>query len=136
MNTNQKSLGKRILIVDDHEEILTFVRSILESEGYIVDTAVSGSNALPILVDNRYDLIISDINMPYIDGEGLLDVCNKKFKGSPVILMTGKPDYSHAVKLIKKGAFDYIVKPFSCDEMINKVHEAISESEKQTLAIS
>lgn len=121
----------RLLIVDDQEEILLLIKDILTNEGYLIDTATSGSNALPLLVDNKYDLIISDINMPHLNGEELLNICNKQFQDSPIILITGQPDFNDAVQLIKKGAVDYIGKPFTPAELIKKAEDAIKSSEKK-----
>ena len=134
MDTNKIETQRRLLIVDDNEQIILLLRDLLENEEYIVDTAISGSNALPMLIDHTYDLIISDINMPYLDGKELLKICNKKFKDSSVMLMTGVPNYDDAVQLIKKGAIDYISKPFTTEALLSKVKEAIKLSDERKIA--
>ena len=127
-----KIIQPKILLVDDEEELATILKNTLEFKSkYQVDIARSGSHALPMLVETEYDLIISDINMPNLNGKRLLEVVNKKFPNTPVILITGKPDYEDAVNLLKKGALDYIGKPFTSEGLLQKVEEALKAAKER-----
>lgn len=134
MGSDSKQNSYRLLIVEDDEMAGTFMRTLLRREGYEADIAVNGSNALPMLVDTHYDLVLSDINMPFLDGKQLLDVCRKKFKNIPVILITGDPDYRDAVELLKQGAVDYIGKPLDALVLLQKIKDALLQAAERKLS--
>lgn len=126
--TETLNSSSRLLVVDDDKDILFILKYLLEKRGYIVDSAVSGTNALPFLAENKYDLVISDIVMPHLNGKQLLTVCQNKFENTPVIFLTGQPDFNDAVDLIKQGAADYICKPFAKDELLKKIEQVIKKT--------
>lgn len=110
----------RILIVDDEERIRRLLKMYLEREGYIVEEAENGVQAVEKALTTDYHLIILDIMMPEMDG---LEACTtiREKKSIPIILLTAKGEESNRVEGFEKGTDDYIVKPFSPREVILRV---------------
>lgn len=112
-----RNISYRILVVDDEESMRDFLAILLRRDGYRVDTAVDGQQAVAHLREQAYDLIISDIKMPRLDGFGLLDYVNERCPGTAMIMITAFSTTEQAVEAMKKGAYDYITKPFKNDEI-------------------
>ncbi|MCU0722868.1 MAG: response regulator [Planctomycetes bacterium] len=115
--------GKKILVVDDSETIRTLLKGELAKRGYAVHTAENGSEGLKKAVDLGPDLIISDINMPEVDG---WEFCwlvrkNEKIRHIPVIFLTDRDEVSDRVRGLEIGAEDYITKPFQVNELVNRM---------------
>lgn len=110
----------RILVVDDDPEIVGFVRRGLIYEGYAVDTAGDGADALAKMRESEPDLVILDIMMPGIDG---LEVSNRVRQASdvPILMLTAKGTVTDRVAGLDSGADDYLVKPFAFDELLARV---------------
>ncbi|MFH1647357.1 MAG: response regulator transcription factor [Chloroflexota bacterium] len=110
----------RILVVDDDPEIVSFVRRGLAYEGYTVDTAADGREALAKARDMAPDLVVLDIMMPGTDG---LEVARRLREGSdiPIIMLTAKGTVADKVTGLESGADDYLVKPFAFDELLARV---------------
>lgn len=102
----------RILVVDDERDICRALEFLLSREGYIVETAFSGENALEKLKKTDYDLLLTDLKMEGMDGIELLEKARSLSPSIIVIIMTAYASVESAVEAMKKGAFDYIVKPF------------------------
>jgi DNA-binding NtrC family response regulator len=122
----------RILVIDDEDIVLTSCRRILEPEGYFVELAKSGSEALCILSRTGFDLVLTDLKMPDMDGIEVLLGIREQWAELEVIIMTGYGTVSTAVDAMKKGAFDYIEKPFQPDDLMSLVSRAL-ESKKLVL---
>ena len=105
----------RILVVDDEVVIRALLNEILSEEGYEVTTASGGSQAISILDQDRFDLIITDIMMPEVDGMEVLLYARRIDPKCPVIMITGYPSAETIERLTSLGASDYITKPFSPD---------------------
>jgi len=101
-----------ILIVDDEEDILNVLKLILTKEGYQVDTALDGKQALQLFRKNSYDIVLTDLRMPEMDGMELLERIKEIRPETEVLIMTAYASVESAVLAMKKGAADYIVKPF------------------------
>lgn len=101
-----------ILIVDDEEDILNVLKLILTKEGYQVDTALDGKQALQLFLKKPYDIVLTDLKMPEIDGMELLERIKEIRPETEVLIMTAYASVESAVLAMKKGAADYIVKPF------------------------
>ncbi len=110
----------RILVVDDDPEIVSFVRRGLAYEGYTVDTAADGSEALAKAREREPDLVILDIMMPGIDG---IEVAKRLRQGGdvPILMLTAKGTIADKVTGLESGADDYLVKPFAFDELLARV---------------
>ena len=107
----------KILVVDDEIPVCKSISSVLENERYTVDTALSGEEALKKDKESEYDVIITDLMMPGISGMELLKIVKNKRTDCKVIMVTGYPSLKTAVQSTKLGAFDYIPKPFTPNEL-------------------
>ncbi len=116
-----------VLIVDDDDLVLQSLKMVLKAAGYRVKTADRGSKALKILEKEEVDLVITDLKMPSMSGVELLDRISKMGKDLPVIMITAYATVETAVDAMKKGAFDYIMKPFSADEIELLVKRALED---------
>lgn len=121
----------RILIVDDETSMREFLSILLEREGYDPVAADSAENALKILAEQKFDLVISDVNMPGLDGIGLLEKIKTSTPDTVVMMITAFSTTEQAVEAMKHGAYNYIAKPFKVDEIKLFIRNAI---EKQQLA--
>jgi len=114
-----------IMVVDDDISICKSVANVLRNEGYIVDMVFSGEEALEKMEEKKYAIIIVDIMMPGMSGIDLLKEIKKKKPDITVIMITGYPSIKTAVESIKLSAFDYILKPFTPDELRSLVARAL-----------
>ncbi|MBH0229633.1 response regulator transcription factor [Halobacillus yeomjeoni] len=110
----------RILVVDDEERIRRLIKMYLEREGYLIEEAEDGEEALTKAMNEDYDVILLDLMLPGKDG---IDVCRelREKKATPVIMLTAKGEESNRVQGFEVGADDYIVKPFSPREVVLRV---------------
>jgi putative nucleotidyltransferase with HDIG domain len=121
----------RILVVDDEKFIRDIIADFLAMEGYVVRTAEDGAAAADELRRARFDLIISDLKMPRMGGLELLHEVSKAHPDTMTIIMTGFGTVETAIDAMKRGAYDYILKPFKVEEVIHIVQRGL---EKQRLA--
>jgi len=115
----------RILVVDDEASIRDSLREILESEGFQVDLAGDGMQALQMLGDEEFDLVLSDIKMPRMDGIELLTHCSRNFVHLPIIMISAHGNVQTAVEATKLGAFDFITKPLDLDRLLITIRNAL-----------
>lgn len=124
----------RILVVEDDKDLNRLVCSCLRGEGHDVTTAFDGEEALTYLGDGKFDLLLSDIMMPKVDGFDLAERARLVDKNMPIVFMTAKDDKPSQVLGYRLGIDDYIVKPFDVDVLIMKIgailRRAKIESEK------
>ncbi len=116
----------KILVVDDEESVRSMVAVLLQKEKYQVSSAPGGKEALDLLGEQSFDLVISDIRMPRMDGLQLLDRIQALYPDITVIMMSAFGTVDLAVEAMKRGAYDYITKPFKPDEILlalRKAHE-------------
>ncbi len=116
---------KRILIVDDDEQIRKLLVEYFQQLGYEVKFAANGAEALGKLSQNDIDCIISDLVMPDMDGLELLKQIRSQNLKIPFLIITGYPTIETAIEVIKHGAYDYIAKPVQLDEVRIKVERAL-----------
>jgi len=117
-------MPKRILVVDDDENILNLERTILEQKGFEVTGAQGGAEALRLLGDNVYDLVLLDVMMPEVDG---FTVCRRikddpRLKDVPVIFLTAKGGGEALAEGFESGAVMYINKPFTANKLLTIVN--------------
>ena len=117
----------RILVVDDERIVCESCQRILEEEGYEVEIALSGQEAFEKMKENPYDIVITDLKMPTIDGMDVLRHFRKEYPDTIVIMVTGFSTVETAVEATKMGAFDYIPKPFTPDEVSIVVKKALEK---------
>ncbi|NLI81909.1 MAG: sigma 54-interacting transcriptional regulator [Deltaproteobacteria bacterium] len=114
-----------ILIVDDEKNYLLVLEDLLLEEGYRVVTSDNGARALEILKAHELDVVITDMKMPGMDGMSLLEHIHAMHPDLPVIMMTAYGSVEKAVEAMRKGAFDYILKPFENEELKLTIRKAI-----------
>ena len=123
---------KKILVVEDDEYVLGSIKSVLDDEGYRVSTASNGLEALSFYRKEPFDLVISDLKMPQMDGFELLKQLKLEYPEIFLIMMTAYGSVRTAVEAMKIGAYDYLTKPVSAEEMRLVVQRVF---EKQNLII-
>ena len=114
----------RVLLVDDDETIRDTLYELL-SEFYVCQTAETAEKAFARLEADEYDVVLTDISMPGLSGLELLGHVRQKFPDTPVIIVSGIGDQEHAQGLIRLGAFDFLLKPFSLDDVEKSVRRAV-----------
>jgi DNA-binding NtrC family response regulator len=114
----------RVLLVDDDETIRDTLYELL-SEFYVCQTAETAEKAFARLEADEYDVVLTDISMPGLSGLELLGHVRQKFPDTPVIIISGIGDQEHAQGLIRLGAFDFLLKPFSLDVVEKSVRRAV-----------
>jgi len=122
----------RILVVDDESAIRESIKIVFDEEGFETDTAADGEEALQKIEENIYDIVISDIKMPRIDGMELLDRGSKLSPGTFFIIMTAYASVQTAISALRHGAYDYLIKPVEFDDILNKVNR-LTEYKKLSL---
>lgn len=120
-------MAKRILAVDDEPDVLLILRTALQSEGFDVETAANGPDALELAGANPPDLVILDVMMPGMTGFDVLRALKAQQATAliPVIMLTGLSERSKIQEALSSGIDYYIVKPFEFDDLIAKVNQAL-----------
>ena len=121
-------MSVKVLVIDDEEGIRESLKGILKEEGYKVDTSATLSAAKKKISEEFFHVVVLDVWMPDGDGIEFLDVVRELSPDSVVVVITGHGNVDMAVKAIKKGAYDFIEKPFSMDRFLLTVKHAVSES--------
>jgi putative nucleotidyltransferase with HDIG domain len=117
---------ERILVVDDEEPIREVVCSMLGAAGYPCTPAASGNEALALLASGEeFELMLSDLMMAEMQGDILLERAKERFPDMPVIMVTAVSDLSVALSAIRNGAYDYLLKPFERDQLLDRVRRAL-----------
>lgn len=115
---------KRLLIIDDEENMRHMLSSMLKKSGYRVSTASNGSQALDMVDQTLYDFILCDLKMPGMSGMEFFEAARDKLWASTVIMMSAYASIDTAVEAMKKGAYDFISKPFKLDEVLLTLKKA------------
>jgi two-component system, NtrC family, response regulator AtoC len=114
-----------ILVVDDEESFLSLLQSTLVQEGYTVDTAFDGVSAINKLQLRPYDLVLLDVKMPRVDGVEVLKFAKDHYLDTQVIMLSGVSDLRIAVECMQIGAYTYITKPYSVEELLTVINRAL-----------
>ena len=128
MNKRKK---RTILVVDDEISVCKSIRQAILSDEYEADMALSGEEALKKSKERDYDLVITDLMMPGISGLDLLKALKETSPETIVIMVTGYPTIKTAVESVKRGAFDYLPKPFTPAELRGLVARAFKKAEEE-----
>lgn len=118
----------RILVIDDEEIIRVSCQRILGPAGYEVSTSSDGLHALGLLEKSNFDIVLTDLKMPTMDGLEVMEKIKEMQPQAKVLIVTGYSTLETAVKAIKMGAFNYIEKPFTPESLIASVKEAVEET--------
>ncbi len=127
-NSNPRA---QLLIVDDEASMCEFLEIILQKNGYQVSSRQSARAAIKDLETGTFDLVISDINMPEMSGLELLQLIKEKSPSTEVIMITAYASTDTAIQAMKRGAYDYIIKPFNNDEILLTIEKALKNSQLQ-----
>ena len=119
---------RRILVVDDEERMIRFIRMNLEHDGFQVSEAFNGKQAIQKMRDVTPDLILLDVMMPDLDGFEVLETV-REFSNVPVIMLTAKGEEDDRVRGLEHGADDYITKPFSPRELVSRIKAVLRRTE-------
>ncbi len=122
-------MKKKILVVDDEEIIRDSISFVLEKEGYFVRKAENGAEALKMLNDNMFDLVITDIEMPELRGPELMEKIAERFPHTFVIMITAYASIETAIAAIRKGAYDYLLKPIEFDDLLFRIKKLFEYKE-------
>lgn len=126
----------RILLVEDDELMRVTVQDHLRDQGWLVDEAVDGHAALALMKQQSYEVVVSDIRMPGLDGTQLLQLVKVQSPNTDVIMMTAYGSAADAVQCLKKGAADYILKPFDLDDLTIRIKRLVEMQEVKARCIS
>ena len=126
---------QRILVADDEESMRWVLSKALKKKGFAVDLAADGDEALKLIRSQSYDLAILDIKMPGLSGLELLDRVRELKSELLVVIMTAEASMKNAVEAMKRGAYDYITKPFDLD-VIDAVVEKVNRAREMTTQVS
>jgi excisionase family DNA binding protein len=118
---------RRVLVVDDEETVRNLVAKTLEGADYDVDVAVDGASALERLQDNDYDLLITDLKMPGMDGLTVIREARRRTRGMPIIIITGNSTEASAIEAINLGVSGYLTKPFRLPRILQVAKRALGE---------
>jgi NADH:ubiquinone oxidoreductase subunit E/FixJ family two-component response regulator len=128
-------MARKMLVIDDDPMVLSSCRRIFESEDYHVVTTESPEEGLSLVLDTYFDVVLCDWMMPGFDGMDVIAKLEETSKGSAVLMISGYPSIERATEAMKRGAMDYIAKPFTPDEIIKAVDEAIQRKEAEEMKI-
>jgi len=132
LNQEMPSEKVEILVVDDELLIRDLLYDFFTSQGYIVHLAENGRKALEMIDEINFQIAILDLKMPEVDGIQVTSVLYQKKPYIPVIIMTAYPSIDSAIESIRKGVYDYIIKPFKMSELLIIVEKAIEEYQFRT----
>ena len=115
----------RVLLVDDEEEFVSALSERLMLRGIEVDTALNGEEALAIMVEKEFEVVILDVMMPGLSGLEVLKQIKTTHANTQVILLTGHGATREGIEGMRLGAFDYLIKPVDIEEMLQRMKEAV-----------
>lgn len=122
----------KILIVEDDCEISEFLHSALKSECVETDVVVKGNNALKMIRNNDYDLIVLDLVLPGMSGEQLCEIVRSEGLDTPILVLSVESDVDDKVSLLNLGADDFLAKPFSLEEFLARVHALLRRPQEMS----
>jgi len=131
MRRNEK---KRILVVDDSQNMLELIRRVLSSKGYQIITGSSVVNAISILEQMTIDLVITDLKMPNINGIELVRHVKENYKNTGILVITGFPSIKGAIETVKLGADEYMLKSFTHKELYDAVKNALEKIDDRQIS--
>ena len=120
----------KVLVIDDEESIRSVMTKILEEEGFVVDTARNGKQAIEKSKINFYNLAFIDIKLPDIEGTELLTALKDSTPRMIKIIITGHPSLQNAIKAVNKGADAYIVKPLNVENILRTIREQLRKQQE------
>ena len=121
----------RILIVDDDENIRNTMKAILEDEGYMVDSAASGNEAILKTEKTTYNIALLDIRLPDMEGTKLLKLMKESVPRTRKVMVTGYPSMQNAITALNKNADAFLVKPINVESLLKTVKEQLQSQQEE-----
>ena len=121
----------KILILEDDAAFGQMLSRFLTKQNFAITTSTTLKEAVSQAKQTFFDIVLSDVRLPEGDGVHFLSLIKQESPGTQVIMMTGYAEVQNAVRAMKKGAFDYISKPFTPDEILRIIHEALKIKKDQ-----
>ncbi len=128
-----ETLPIQVLIVDDEVELLDSLQKVLQRRNMRVITTSKGDEVLSLLRENPIDVVVLDVKLPGLDGIEILSLIKKEMPMLEVVLLTGHPQVETALQGMKKGAFEYVVKPPDSEELTDIIRRAFAKRQKNVL---
>ena len=125
------SARRRILVVDDEENVRVTTAAILEQDGHAVDTAGDGREALEKLARGSFDLVLTDLRMEDMDGTALLGEIHKRYPSVVTVVLTGYASIESSIDALRQGVYDYLVKPCVIDDLKRTVRRALEHRDQR-----
>jgi DNA-binding NtrC family response regulator len=122
---------KRILVIDDERKMIESMQKLLSNEGYEVDIADGAQEGMALFETGSFDLVITDMMMPDYDGLYVMDTVRKHSADTPVIVVTGYGSMDSVIEAMRKGAYDYVIKPFDFDRIKATVQKVFDKQREQ-----
>jgi len=123
----------KILIIEDEKGIVNFLKQGLEEEGYFVTSACNGADGLELAINNTFDLILLDWMLPKLSGIEVCKAIRKNNKIIPILFLTAKDTVQETIEGLKSGANDYIKKPFSFEELLERIKIHFRETDENEI---
>ena len=120
-------MNESILVVDDDVSVRKMLSSILSNEGYVVETAESGKQAVRVVEKTSFDLCLVDIKLPDMKGTELLQALKQKQPKIVKIIITGFPSLENAISAVNEGAEGYVLKPFDVPKLLEMIRKHLDE---------
>ena len=124
-------MGVKVLVIDDEAIVRVSCERVLQPEGYEVVATSRGDEAIELMEREKFDIVLTDLKMPDMDGLEVLKIIKKRWPDVQVIIITGYGTISTAVQAIKLGAYEYIEKPFTPEDILRVVKSALEEKQKK-----
>jgi len=123
-----------ILVVDDNENIREVLAVILSGSGYRCESAKNGLDAMERVRQSRFDAVVTDLEMPEMDGIALTREIRQQFSSLPVMVMTGHSDEEYRESAFRAGAKEFLSKPFDIPDLIKKLHGMLPAHKEQVVS--
>ncbi|HVO38166.1 MAG TPA: formate/nitrite family transporter [Spirochaetia bacterium] len=123
--------ARKMLVIDDESVVLESCRRIFSEEGFEVRTTTSAREGLELVSSARFDVILCDWKMPQMDGVDVVEVLDKRSPDTAIIMISGYPSLERATEVMKRGAMDYVPKPFTPDEITSAVARAVNRRKRE-----
>src|SRR5918993_1975698 len=130
-NNGAGAAGHRILVVDDEENVRLTTAAILEQEGYEVETAADGREALERVARGDFDLVLTDLRMEDMDGITLLHELQTRHPNIVTVVLTGYASIESSIDALRQGVYDYLVKPCVVDDLKRTIRRALQHREQR-----
>jgi|AGTN01.1.fsa_nt_gi Response regulator containing CheY-like receiver, AAA-type ATPase, and DNA-binding domains len=119
--------GKKIMIVDNEEPICDLYKRVFLREGFDVEAYTDGAKAIERIKKKKFDLVLTDLKMPYVDGFDVIRMVREISPETIIIVVSGYPTIESVVRSVRLGAVDYIMKPFEVPDLLTKVKKCLAE---------